>query len=73
MDHFDSLAREEFEGKDTLDKLFKHAVRRYGKADCLGTREVLSEENETQPNGKVFKKVTALSPPPLARTHNQGL
>ncbi|XP_028816784.1 LOW QUALITY PROTEIN: long-chain-fatty-acid--CoA ligase 4-like [Denticeps clupeoides] len=24
---------------------------------CLGTRELLSEENETQPSGKVFKKV----------------
>ncbi|XP_046906423.1 long-chain-fatty-acid--CoA ligase 4b isoform X2 [Hypomesus transpacificus] len=57
VDHFDSLAREDFDGKDTLDKLFKHAVQRFGKADCLGTREVLSEENETQPNGKVFKKL----------------
>lgn len=57
VDHFDSLATEDFQGKDTLDKLFKHAVKRFGPADCLGTREVLSEENEIQPNGKVFKKV----------------
>ncbi|XP_027865510.1 long-chain-fatty-acid--CoA ligase 4 isoform X2 [Xiphophorus couchianus] len=57
VDHFDSLATEDFQGKDTLDKLFKHAVKRFGPADCLGTREVLSEENEIQPNGKVFKKL----------------
>uniref|UniRef100_A0A671MU73 long-chain-fatty-acid--CoA ligase n=1 Tax=Sinocyclocheilus anshuiensis TaxID=1608454 RepID=A0A671MU73_9TELE len=57
VDHFDSLVTKDFPGKDTLDKLFDYAVERFGKADCLGTREVLSEENETQPNGKVFKKL----------------
>lgn len=59
VDHFDSLAREDFPGKDTLDKLFTHAVQRFGPADCLGTRDVLCEENEIQPSGKVFKKVRA--------------
>ncbi|XP_029962602.1 long-chain-fatty-acid--CoA ligase 4 [Salarias fasciatus] len=57
VDHFDSLAREDFPGKDTLDKLFNHAVQRFGDAQCLGTRDVLSEENEVQPSGKVFKKL----------------
>uniref|UniRef100_A0A8C1GSM3 long-chain-fatty-acid--CoA ligase n=1 Tax=Cyprinus carpio TaxID=7962 RepID=A0A8C1GSM3_CYPCA len=57
VDRFDSLVTEDFPGKDTLDKLFDYAVERFGKADCLGTREVLSEENETQPSGKVFKKL----------------
>ncbi|XP_076877852.1 long-chain-fatty-acid--CoA ligase 4 [Brachyhypopomus gauderio] len=57
VDHFDSLAMVDFTGKDTLDKLFDHAVQRFGKSQCLGTRTVLSEENETQPNGKVFKKL----------------
>ncbi|KAM9376854.1 long-chain-fatty-acid--CoA ligase 4 [Pholidichthys leucotaenia] len=57
VDHFESLAREDFPGKDTLDKLFKHAVQRFGDAQCLGTRDVLSEENEIQPSGKVFKKL----------------
>ncbi|XP_048838920.1 long-chain-fatty-acid--CoA ligase 4-like isoform X2 [Brienomyrus brachyistius] len=57
VDHFESLARMAFEGTDTLDKLFDHAVRRFGSADCLGTRELLSEENEKQPNGRVFKKL----------------
>uniref|UniRef100_A0A668A4B3 long-chain-fatty-acid--CoA ligase n=1 Tax=Myripristis murdjan TaxID=586833 RepID=A0A668A4B3_9TELE len=57
VDHFESLAREDFPGKNTLDKLFEHAVQRFGQSDCLGTRDVLSEENETQPSGKVFKKL----------------
>ena len=34
------------------------AVRLYGDKDCLGSREQLSEEDEVQPNGKVFKKVS---------------
>ncbi|KAM9789867.1 fatty acid CoA ligase Acsl3-like [Neosynchiropus ocellatus] len=44
-------------GVDTLDKVFEYAVKRFPTRDCLGTREVLSEEDEIQPNGKVFKKV----------------
>ncbi|KAK2849411.1 hypothetical protein Q5P01_009245 [Channa striata] len=57
VDHFDSLAREDFPGKDTLDKLFEHAVQRFGQARCLGTRDVLSEETEIQPTGKLFKRL----------------
>ncbi|XP_055798576.1 long-chain-fatty-acid--CoA ligase 4-like isoform X1 [Salvelinus fontinalis] len=57
VENFDNLAREDFEGKDTLDKLFEHAVQRFGNADCLGTRELLNEENEMQPSGKIFKKL----------------
>uniref|UniRef100_A0A8C7X6A2 long-chain-fatty-acid--CoA ligase n=1 Tax=Oryzias sinensis TaxID=183150 RepID=A0A8C7X6A2_9TELE len=44
-------------GVNTLDKMFEYAARRFPMRDCLGTREVLSEEDELQPNGKVFKKV----------------
>ncbi|XP_037537600.1 long-chain-fatty-acid--CoA ligase 3b [Nematolebias whitei] len=44
-------------GVDTLDKMFENAARRFPARDCLGSREVLSEEDELQPNGKVFKKV----------------
>lgn len=55
--HLDSLANINIPGADTLDKLFDHALAKFGKKDCLGTREILSEENEMQPNGKVFKKV----------------
>ncbi|KAF7654407.1 hypothetical protein LDENG_00070130 [Lucifuga dentata] len=57
VDHFESLAMEDFPGKDTLDKLFDQAVQRFGQADCLGTRDILSEENEIQRSGKVFKKL----------------
>ena len=57
VDHFDSLARRAFPGKDTLDKLFEYAVQRFGQQQCLGTRDILSEENEVQLSGKVFKKV----------------
>uniref|UniRef100_A0AAY5F2N2 long-chain-fatty-acid--CoA ligase n=1 Tax=Electrophorus electricus TaxID=8005 RepID=A0AAY5F2N2_ELEEL len=42
---------------DTLDKVFAYAVQRFPHRDCLGTRELLSEEDEVQHNGKIFKKV----------------
>ncbi|XP_045559892.1 fatty acid CoA ligase Acsl3 isoform X2 [Salmo salar] len=44
-------------GLDTLDKVFEDASRRFPDRDCLGTREVVMEEDEKQSNGKVFKKV----------------
>lgn len=44
-------------GVDTLDKTFEYAAMRFPHRDCLGTREVISEEDERQSNGKVFKKV----------------
>ncbi|GLD52860.1 long-chain-fatty-acid--CoA ligase 3 [Lates japonicus] len=44
-------------GVDTLHKLFEYAAMRSPHSKCLGTREVLSEEDEHQSNGKVFKKV----------------
>ncbi|KAK6317060.1 hypothetical protein J4Q44_G00124600 [Coregonus suidteri] len=44
VENFDNLAREDFEGKDTLDKLFEHAVQHFGNADCLGTRELILGE-----------------------------
>lgn len=44
-------------GVDTLDKVFEYAVTRFPQRDCLGTREVISEEDERQGTGKVFKKV----------------
>uniref|UniRef100_A0A674B0C9 long-chain-fatty-acid--CoA ligase n=1 Tax=Salmo trutta TaxID=8032 RepID=A0A674B0C9_SALTR len=44
-------------GVDTLDKVMDYGAARFPERNCLGTREVLSEEDELQPNGKVFKKV----------------
>ncbi|MCI4390786.1 hypothetical protein PGIGA_G00126840 [Pangasianodon gigas] len=51
------LVSELHDGVGTLDKVFEYAVKRFPQRDCLGTREVLSEGDEVQPNGKVFKKV----------------
>uniref|UniRef100_A0A8C4H1V1 long-chain-fatty-acid--CoA ligase n=1 Tax=Dicentrarchus labrax TaxID=13489 RepID=A0A8C4H1V1_DICLA len=44
-------------GVDTLDKMFEYAATKFPHRDCLGTREVICEEDERQSNGKVFKKV----------------
>uniref|UniRef100_A0A671LZQ2 long-chain-fatty-acid--CoA ligase n=1 Tax=Sinocyclocheilus anshuiensis TaxID=1608454 RepID=A0A671LZQ2_9TELE len=57
VERADALVTQDFEGVDTLDKLFVHAVKRFSQASCLGTREVLSEEEDKQPNGKIFKKL----------------
>ncbi|XP_060768935.1 long-chain-fatty-acid--CoA ligase 4b [Neoarius graeffei] len=53
----DGLVQWEFEGMDTVDKLFRYAVDRFTHSPCVGTREILSQENETQPDGKVFQKL----------------
>ncbi|XP_055053419.2 long-chain-fatty-acid--CoA ligase 3a [Misgurnus anguillicaudatus] len=44
-------------GVNTLDQVFEASVSRYPDHDCLGTRELLSEEDELQEDGRVFKKV----------------
>ncbi|XP_053279676.1 long-chain-fatty-acid--CoA ligase 3a [Pleuronectes platessa] len=44
-------------GVDTLDKMFEFAAKRFPHRDCLGARVVISEEDEEQGNGKLFKKV----------------
>lgn len=41
---------------DTLEKMFKYVATVHTTKRCLGTREYLSEEDELQPNGRVFKK-----------------
>ncbi|XP_067949293.1 long-chain-fatty-acid--CoA ligase 4-like [Watersipora subatra] len=40
----------------TLAELFEKSVLKYGEQPCLGTRQFFREEDELQPNGKVFKK-----------------
>ncbi len=42
---------------DTVTKSFNYAVKKYGAKSCLGTRQMLGEEDEVQKNGKVFKKL----------------
>jgi long-chain acyl-CoA synthetase len=38
-----------------MDQVFEYVCNVHGKRDCLGTRDYLAEEDEVQPNGKVFK------------------
>lgn len=35
---------------------FNWAVLKYGDTPCMGTREIIAELDEVQPNGKMFKK-----------------
>ena len=42
---------------ETLAELFKNNVKRFGDRKCLGSREVFGEEDERQPDGKVFRKL----------------
>lgn len=49
-----TLEREEI---DTLEKVLLWVVKMHGEKRCLGTRQILAEEDEPQPNGRVFKKV----------------
>merc|ERR1719347_1219477 len=45
------------DGIDTVDKVWKNAVTKYDEKLCLGTRQVFGVEEESQENGKVFKKM----------------
>lgn len=42
---------------DTLEAMLKWVAKVHGAKRCLGTRQILAEEDELQPNGRVFKKV----------------
>ncbi|XP_012545548.2 long-chain-fatty-acid--CoA ligase 4 isoform X2 [Bombyx mori] len=44
------------DGVTTMEGMLRAATQRWGQRPCLGTRAVLSEEDEPQPNGRVFKK-----------------
>ena len=50
---------EEFEssGIKTMDEAFRWSVNRYGARRFLGTREILGEDEEVQPNGKSLAKL----------------
>lgn len=42
---------------DTLEKMLKYVASIHANKRCLGTRQIFAEEDELQPNGRVFKKV----------------
>ncbi|XP_011881696.1 PREDICTED: long-chain-fatty-acid--CoA ligase 4 isoform X1 [Vollenhovia emeryi] len=46
----------EREKVDTLEKVLLWVVKMHGDKRCLGTRQILAEEDEPQPNGRIFKK-----------------
>ena len=39
-----------------MPEIFAKTVEKFASLPALGTRELLSESDEVQPNGKVFKK-----------------
>lgn len=42
---------------DTMDKMLMWVAKIHANRRCLGTRQIFAEEDELQPNGRVFKKV----------------
>ncbi|KAK2143648.1 hypothetical protein LSH36_824g03044 [Paralvinella palmiformis] len=56
LESFDKLTETVVPGCTTLDELFLYVTNKYQDQPCLGTRELLEEQDEVQPNGKVFKK-----------------
>lgn len=45
------------QGIRTLEQMLKYVTSLYKNKRCLGTREILAEEDERQPDGKMFKKL----------------
>ncbi|CAH1286117.1 unnamed protein product [Diabrotica balteata] len=52
-EHHITLVREKI---DTMAKMFEYCSKKYANKRCLGTRQILAEMDEVQPNGRVFKK-----------------
>ena len=46
----------ESSGIKTMDDVFRWSVERYGARRFLGTRDILGEDDEVQPNGRMFAK-----------------
>ena len=46
----------EREKLETLDKVFLHISKTHNHKKCMGTRQILREESEKQPNGQILKK-----------------
>lgn len=58
---FDTHKEIERENIKTMTELFEHAVKKYKEKRCLGTRQIIGEEDEEQPNGRLFKKVKSFN------------
>ena len=46
----------DFNGCKTLVEAMQATTSKYASRNALGVRELLSEEDEKQPNGRIFKK-----------------
>ena len=46
----------ESSGIKTMDDVFRWSVQRYGARRFLGTRDILGEDDEVQPNGRMVAK-----------------
>ena len=46
----------ESSGIKTMSDVFRWSVERYGARKFLGTRDILGEDDEVQPNGRMFAK-----------------
>ena len=57
VDNMDGLVTTIYNDHRTVSGVFEYAAKKFSDSPCLGTRELLSEEDEKQPDGKVFKKV----------------
>ncbi|XP_069684270.1 fatty acid CoA ligase Acsl3-like isoform X2 [Periplaneta americana] len=44
------------EGVDTMEKMLHYVAKLHKNKRCLGTREIIAEEDEIQPDKRVFKK-----------------
>ena len=44
-------------GCTTMSEAWSWAVRRYGDKRLFASRDILGEEDEIQPNGKLFRKL----------------
>ncbi|VDL84021.1 unnamed protein product [Nippostrongylus brasiliensis] len=54
--HVDGLKTEQFPGKNTVDKVWRHIVELYDESPALGTRQLLAVHHEKQAGGRVFEK-----------------
>ncbi|PAA91233.1 hypothetical protein BOX15_Mlig030601g1 [Macrostomum lignano] len=57
VESMDKLVEKPTLAVDSMADMLRIAVAKYPSKRCLGTRELLSEEDERQPNGRVFKKL----------------
>lgn len=56
VEYFNELQTTSYGDARTIGEVFQLAAEKHGGRECLGTRELVSEVEEKQDDGKVFKK-----------------